>query len=338
MNQPPGHQGGSVTVPTGLSYFPGCQSAPFPGRGPVSPEGPRRLGPKGQWLGKQGRRAEEAGLGLLGVERRAARPLFLPPLPLGIQVPPTHYTPGQCNLRRLGPSLPAFLAHISPPCSSPLGAPLGLHPGTVEVKALFISRIPVIPKFGCSFPGFLGYPELPQPPAHRHPRVSPACSCTWYSPCRPLSCPGGLAAAPLSKQAGRGTGLLATQQSGRQGTQGCCLCCPNSAGRTQPGMRTSGCWVLDQGQAPPLPLAQPWDSGALGSRPGDFEALYLGRASSLSLSLGVEEEGVLERRTPPQSCLGEPSGCGELPAGDGGAGEPRECPLGGLGAQAAPLD
>lgn len=70
-----------------------------------------------------------------------------------------------------------------------------------------------------------------------------------------------------------GTGCSSTQQTGRQGAQGCRPLSKqagkghgaagwrglNSAGRTQAGLRTSGCWVLGLGQAPPLPFVQPWD-------------------------------------------------------------------------------
>lgn len=67
--------------------------------------------------------------------------------------------------------------------------------GTEEVKVLLELEFSS---------GFLNSLELSQPPTWGHPRVSPAYNRTWYSPCQPLSCPGGLTAASQGKQAGKG--------------------------------------------------------------------------------------------------------------------------------------
>lgn len=75
-------------------------------------------------MSRQGHWAEEAGLVLLGIEMRATGPSFPHSYPLASEALPPHCPPGQCILRRLGPSLLACLVHISLPCSSPLGAPL----------------------------------------------------------------------------------------------------------------------------------------------------------------------------------------------------------------------
>lgn len=151
-----------------------------------------------------------------------------------------------------------------------------------------------------------------------------------------------------------GTGCSSTQQTGRQGAQGCRPLSKqageghwaagwrglNSAGRTQAGLRTSGCWVLGLGTSSFCPALGP-DSGAPGapgSGPRDFKTLYLGTASSLSLSPGGEGKGGCWKGGPPRAGWESPFGCGGLPAGEGGAAEPRRVLQGGLGARASPLD
>lgn len=64
------------------------------------------------------------------------------------------------------------------------------------------------------------------------------------------------------------------------------------------------------------------DSGAPGSGPRDFKTLYLGTASSLSLSPGGEGKGGCWKGGPPRAGWESPFGCGGLPAGEGGAAEP----------------
>jgi hypothetical protein len=110
-------------------------------------------------------------------------------------------SPGAVVLRRLGPSparlpWPHQLVLFLPVETLDLGGLTGME----EVTAM----LEFSPLNSCSFSGFLNSPELSQPPTCGHLRVSPAYSCTWYGPCQPLSCPGGLAAALQGKQTDKG--------------------------------------------------------------------------------------------------------------------------------------
>lgn len=199
--------------------------APVCNKGPSLSRRSPQSGPKRQWW------TEEAGLGLQGSERRMAD---LPPClsyPLARQVVST-----------LCPLGLWFYGDLAPPCQPALAisvcpdSPCGEHyvwlglPGTEKVKALLAMSF-FSSSNACFFLGFLYSPKLPQPPALNHPRVSPACSCIWYSPCRPLSCPGGLVAASQGKQAGKG------HRAAAQSTL-------NSAGGVQQGPRQAGDLVL----------------------------------------------------------------------------------------------
>lgn len=140
---------------------------------------------------------------------KAACPsFFAPPLPWGSQVPPTHppthSAPGQCVLRRLGPSLPASPARISPPCSSPWGPTLGW----ALWRPCLVLRFLLAPNFDDA-------PSLD----FRAPLSSP-------SPCSPAS--QGLPCLQLhlvqpvpAPEPSWGTGCSSTQQTGRQGAQAC---------------------------------------------------------------------------------------------------------------------